>query len=278
MAFQSKRHALGQHFLKSPQVVETIIESFVHELSQSPFAHVLEIGPGKGALTRPLIQQLKNLSHLQTFTLAEKDEKFVQTWEESQKNEKLPFEWNLLEGDFLKQPPSLWQKKEGLAVISNLPYSSGTAILIELAKLDSSVGMMVLMFQAEVAMRLRAEPRTPHRGSLSVWFQNLWDVKTVCGVPPDAFKPPPRVHSEVIFCKRRSSPRIQIEHEDEPRWESFLRGCFAHRRKMLRSIAYLRNALGEAGIDGTKRAEALDFAEWEALYRAFQLEKKSHIV
>jgi 16S rRNA (adenine1518-N6/adenine1519-N6)-dimethyltransferase len=129
------------------------------------------------------------------------------------------------------------------------------------------------MFQAEVAYRLRAEPETKSWGSLSIWIQNRWDVTKLVFAPPGAFSPPPDVDSEVVVLKRRDEPRIKIPEgaQYEEAWEKLLKSCFQHRRKMLRSgIApgIYRNALEASGVDGTKRAEALDWNEWGRLFEA----------
>jgi 16S rRNA (adenine1518-N6/adenine1519-N6)-dimethyltransferase len=147
-----------------------------------------------------------------------------------------------------------------MGVVSNLPYSTGTAILDRLAR--EEIPFMVLMFQAEVAQRLRAEPSTKAWGSLSIWLQNRWDVTRLCGVPPGAFSPPPDVDSEVVVLRRRAEPRVAVKSEEA--WEKLLKVSFAHRRKMLRGSLPppYKAALEKAEIDGTKRAEALGWDEW----------------
>lgn len=268
MPAQGKRRALGQHFLKDQALANAIAERGVKEALESGCKSLLEIGPGRGAITLPLFEQLKNSPSIRNFQLIEKDEYLAQKWKEQETGH--PFSVRV--GDFLEVPESEWLGHSDLplAVVSNLPYSSGTAILDRLARHTESIPVMVLMFQAEVAKRLRAEPSTKERGSLSIWIQNLWDVEKFLAVPPHAFAPPPEVNSEVVILKRRAQARIPntTNPEDAVIWESFLKVCFAHRRKMLRSSLPWRNALELSGVDGTKRAEALQWQEWEQLFQA----------
>jgi 16S rRNA (adenine1518-N6/adenine1519-N6)-dimethyltransferase len=179
------------------------------------------------------------------------------------------------DADFLELAQEQWLAHAPLTVVSNLPYSSGTAIFTRLAHDPEKVRGMVLMFQAEVAQRLRASLSTKDWGTLSIWTQNRWDVKKLITVPPGAFFPPPQVQSEVVVLVPRTELRIPgTSGENEKSWEGLLKACFTHRRKMLRAglpkTGPLRNALELSGVDDTKRAEALDWNEWEKLFRALR--------
>lgn len=258
MPAYGKRRALGQHFLKDGRIVEHIVQA-AHQLAQENHCRaLLEIGPGKGAITESLLQ----LFGSESFVLSERDRDLAAYW----KGRGLRVE----EGDFLDLPKERWLIGTPLAVVSNLPYSAGTAILTRLACYPDAIPFMVLMFQAEVAERLRAHPDTKAWGSLSIWIQNHWEVKKLCHVPPGAFSPPPEVQSEVVTLKARSQPIIATP--DEKMWEFLLKTAFSQRRKMLRScfrgVESLRNALVLSGVDGTKRAEALSWEEWANLYSA----------
>lgn len=258
MPVYGKRRALGQHFLKDARITQLIADT-AHQLSEEQQCRkLLEIGPGKGALTAPLLK----IFGPDCLVLSERDRELAAYW----KTQGLRIE----EGDFLDLPEERWLIDRPLAVVSNLPYSAGTAILTRLARYYESIPYMVLMFQAEVAERLRAHPDTKAWGSLSIWIQNRWDVKKLCHVPPGAFSPPPDVQSEVVILRARAQPVIQIS--DEKKWESLLKTAFSHRRKMLRSCfrgaEHLKKALEISGLDGTKRAEALSWDEWRVLYSA----------
>jgi 16S rRNA (adenine1518-N6/adenine1519-N6)-dimethyltransferase len=268
MATHGRRRALGQHFLKDIGICQAIADAAIEESRKHHCIGLLEIGPGKGAITQPILQRLSAEPAIQKFVLVERDARLAQFWKEQEFPPGREVQVRI--GDFMEIPTEQWLVKSPLAVVSNLPYSAGTAIVTRLAQETEKIPVMVLMFQAEVAKRLRAAPSTKERGSLSVWIQNRWDVRKLLFVPPKAFSPPPEVDSEVVVLTRRETPWIQFasDSKEEKLWESLLRACFAHRRKMLRSVVPWRNALELSGVDGTKRAEALDWPEWARLYEA----------
>lgn len=276
----SKRRALGQHFLIDQALIGKIVDKALELAGQTQVAGLFEIGPGRGALTLPLLQKNRTSSLTLPLIVCERDRELAAYWSAQGDTQKGV---QVLAGDFLDLDESLWLPPAGkkIGVVSNLPYSAGTAIFTRLARHPDKVPFMVLMFQAEVARRLRAEPGQKEWGSLSVWTQNIWDVTRLAHVPPRAFKPPPKVDSEVVILVPREQPRIQIPskspnlpnlQEPEELWERLLKVAFAHRRKMLRSglpaSGPWRNALVQASVDGTKRAEALSWEEWRKLFEA----------
>jgi 16S rRNA (adenine1518-N6/adenine1519-N6)-dimethyltransferase len=264
VATTGRRRALGQHFLKDARIAGVIAEVAVSEARKLGCQALLEIGPGKGAITHPILDRLGGADSKLPFRVCEKDPRLVAFWKERGSPE-------VIEGDFLERAQAEWLRERPLAVVSNLPYSVGTAILTRLAAHWDSIPVMVLMFQAEVAARVRAEVSTRAWGSLSVWIQNRWDVARLLHVKPGAFNPPPEVDSEVVVLRARVEPRIAVGPEHEALWEQLIRVSFAHRRKMLRSglpPGPWRNALEVAGVDGTKRAEALSWEEWRSLFEA----------
>lgn len=264
-----KRRALGQHFLKDRAIATKIAVTAIDGLIENRCAALLEIGPGKGAITDLLLDQLHQKAPQVPAILCERDRALADEWKTKAS---LHPGVRVESGDFLELPESAWLSKTPLAVASNLPYSAGTAIVIRLAAFPDRIPIMVLMFQAEVAQRLRAEIGTKAWGSLSIWIQNQWKVEKLCAVPPGAFSPPPDVNSEVVVLTPRSTPYVILGNTEKQKrlWESLLKACFAHRRKMLRSSLPepYKNALDRAGLDGTKRAEALDWDEWNRFYRA----------
>lgn len=266
-----KRRALGQHFLRDRNVIDKIARTAVDEAHRLGCRALLEIGPGRGAITRPLFELLEaDPRQIQRVTLAERDRGLAYDWSESAKDRlvKIP-ELVVEECDFNELADDKWLSIHPLAVASNLPYSAGTAILQKLARHTAEIPVMVLMFQAEVAARLRALPGTKAWGSLSIWTQNAWDVRKLCAVPPGAFAPPPDVDSEVVVLLRREKPHVEID--DPARWDALLKASFAHRRKMLRSglpEGPMREALERSGIEPTLRAEALSWEQWRSFYQA----------
>lgn len=234
MATQGRRRALGQHFLKDRGIARMIAHEVINLATQKGCHSLLEIGPGKGAITLPLLELIGPTPQppLQEFIIAERDMRIVEEWRHYFAEH--PTQGTRVEpGDFLELPEERWLNTPPLAVASNLPYSAGTAILTRLARQAAKIPFMVLMFQAEVARRLRADTGTKEWGSLSIWIQNRWTVKKLASVPPSAFRPPPDVDSEVVILTRRELPRIEVQ--DEALWENLLKVFFAHRRKMLRS-------------------------------------------
>jgi 16S rRNA (adenine1518-N6/adenine1519-N6)-dimethyltransferase len=264
-----KRRALGQHFLRDKSIATLIAETAVKGAHERGAVALLEIGPGKGAITDLLLDELKAKAPLLPMLLSERDRELAAQWRVRAHMEK---DLEVAEGDFLELPESTWLARTPLAVASNLPYSAGTAIVVRLAEHPDKIPIMVLMFQAEVAQRLRAEPGTKSWGSLSIWIQNQWEVRKLCAVPPGAFAPPPDVDSEVVVLTPRANPYVAVGKGERERklWDSLLKTSFAHRRKMLRSSLPepFRNALERSGLDGTKRAEALNWDEWSRFYQA----------
>lgn len=266
MPAHPRRKAFGQHFLKDKALCERLTDLCSEKLLEAKCKSLLEIGPGAGALTEPMIRKLADLPNVR-FGVAEMDRKWADHWKGVVR---------VWDADFLEVPESEWLASPPLGVLSNLPYASGTAILLRLAEHPEQIPFMILMFQAEVAQRLRAESKSKSWGSLSLWIQNLWDVTKVAAVPPGAFQPPPDVDSEVVLLLPRSSPRLESMRpgnaEDLRTWDKLLRACFMHRRKMLRAglsaHPRFKAALDPAGIDPTLRAEALNWEQWDRLFAA----------
>ncbi|NDG83642.1 MAG: ribosomal RNA small subunit methyltransferase A [Proteobacteria bacterium] len=258
----NKQKAFGQHFLKDPAIIGTIVDAALAAVAKNPGATLLEIGPGRGAITRPLLERLP----LEVpFVLAERDRELIDFWSGESRVK------NLLKGDFLDQPDETLDALGPMVVVSNLPYSAGTAITVRLCARTKQIPEMILMFQAEVAKRLYSGASTPDRGSLSLFVQNEWDVERVCAVPPGAFNPPPKVQSEVVRLVRRATPRIPLAGADEAEWNGLLKLAFQHRRKMLKgnlSGTAWQQALEKSGVDPAKRAEALEWEEWIRLWNA----------
>lgn len=269
MPASPRRKALGQHFLRDANITARIADTVAEHARATGCQALLEIGPGRGAITEPLIERLDLMPRIQKFMMVEKDARLAGDWRiKTALYPRLGIE----EGDFLELDEAKWLIGKPLAVASNLPYSVGTAILDRLARRHAEIPFMVLMFQAEVAARLRAEPDSRSWGSLSIWIQNRWQVTKILHAPPGAFHPPPDVDSEVVLLTRRAQPLIAMTLEQEPHFEKLVKAGFAHRRKMLRSCLATqpeyKAALERAGIDPTLRAEALGWDDWRNWFAA----------
>lgn len=272
MATRGKRRAYGQHFLRDPGIISRIAEAALQECARVGALTLLEIGPGKGAITEELLAALQQRRASppapRRLVLCERDLEFGERWRARASE----FPWLQVEvQDFLELDLVPLLAMSPIAVVSNLPYSVGTAILVRLARHADQIPAMTLMFQAEVAQRVRAHPGSRSWGSLSVFIQNRFEVEKLLTARPGAFIPPPEVDSEVVVLRRRERPSVDVRGFEDL-WDQLLKACFAHRRKMLRSClpkgSLFRNALAVSGVDDTKRAEALDWADWSRLFQA----------
>lgn len=248
--FNLHRRLFGQHFLKDPSVCKKIVDHFLEKSHAAE--QLIEIGPGRGALTQILLAQTQK-----PVLLIEKDRDLVAFWKGQ----------NVLEADATQLDyGSLLKTHTG--ILSNLPYSAGTAILLQLVRFPQKICHMTLMFQKEVADRLLAQPGK--LTSLAISVQNHWEVKPLLTVKPGAFSPPPKVDSQVISMQPRSQPMITA---DTLALDRLLKIAFKQKRKMLRSVlgkgSVALQALETVGIDPTRRAETLNFVEWKKWFEQF---------
>ena len=217
------RKRFGQNFLQD----NGIIYSIVALINPSADMHVIEIGPGLGALTLPL---LENLDHLD---LLEIDRDLVAFW-----NEKNLQGLTVIEGDALKFDFLAWAQsrstKQGLCkVVGNLPYNISSSLLFHLVSAADSIDEQVFMLQAEVVERMVAKEGSSDFSRLSVMLQARYDMELVLEVPPEAFDPQPKVNSAVV----RMIPRrdFALSHTQWNALEKVVAAAFSQRRKMLRT-------------------------------------------
>ena len=217
------RKRFGQNFLQDSGVIYSIIAA----INLSENMHVIEIGPGLGALTRPL---LSNLHHLD---LLEIDRDLVAYW--NQENLK---GLNVIEGDALKFDFLGWANARpangGLCkVVGNLPYNISSPLLFHLVSAAHAIDEQVFMLQAEVVERMVSEAGGSEFSRLSVMLQARYDMEQILEVPPEAFDPQPKVNSAVV----RMIPRRDFSLSDA-QWhalEKVVAAAFSQRRKMLRT-------------------------------------------
>jgi 16S rRNA (adenine1518-N6/adenine1519-N6)-dimethyltransferase len=217
------RKRFGQNFLQDSGVIYSIVAA----INPSENMHVIEIGPGLGALTRPL---LSNLDHLD---LLEIDRDLVAYW--NQQNLK---GLNVIEGDALKFDFLEWANthpaNSGLCkVIGNLPYNISSPLLFHLVSAAHAIDEQVFMLQAEVVERMVSKAGGSEFSRLSVMLQARYDMELVLEVPPEAFDPQPKVNSAVV----RMIPRKDF-NLSAAQWhalEKVVAAAFSQRRKMLRT-------------------------------------------
>ena len=221
------RKRFGQNFLIDQGVISRIIQS----LNRSSRARVLEIGPGLGALTQPLLEQLQDLEILEI------DRDLVQYWQEQKEKKQLQglliYEGDALQFDFKRWAQEARKNKQYVCLVGNLPYNISSPLLFHLISGAPWINEQVFMLQAEVVQRITANPGDSEYGRLSVMLQARYHVDFLMDVPPSAFEPRPKVDSAVI----RMIPRKDFALSDA-QWNSLsdlVALAFAQRRKMLRS-------------------------------------------
>ncbi|HEX7812485.1 MAG TPA: 16S rRNA (adenine(1518)-N(6)/adenine(1519)-N(6))-dimethyltransferase RsmA [Burkholderiales bacterium] len=239
------RKRFGQNFLEDGAVIESIVAA----INPRPGERMVEIGPGLGALTAPLLRAVGRLE------VVEIDRDIVRRLRARFPPDILSIhEGDALETDFGALGP-------GLRVAGNLPYNISTPILFHLTTFAAAVRDCHFMLQREVVQRMAAAPDTAEYGRLSVMLQYRWRIETLFDVPPTAFNPQPRVWSSIV----RMSPHLTLPNEarDEHRLAEVVTAAFGQRRKTLRNA--LRALIGEQelvglGVDPGARGETLDVA------------------
>jgi 16S rRNA (adenine1518-N6/adenine1519-N6)-dimethyltransferase len=249
------RRALGQHFLFDANLTSRIART----AGDLRGRNVIEIGPGPGGLTRSLLA-----TGAQSVVAVEKDPRCVAALGELVTA--YPGRILVVEADALRidaralvPPPRV--------VVANLPYNVATPLLLGWLSHIGDFEGFTLMFQKEVALRLRAAPGTPHYGRLSVIVQWLAEVEYAFTVDPRAFTPPPRVSSAVVTLRPRPAP---LAPADGSALQRITAAAFGQRRKMLRgNLRCLAIDPASVGIDPTRRAEDLTIEEFCALARLY---------
>lgn len=211
------KKSLGQNFLVSDHVVKKIIEA----AKATRIDNLVEIGPGLGALTDFLIHNHPN------YTAIEMDHELSAYWSKHG--------LSVVQGDALQID---WSNLTAQILVSNLPYQISSSIVIERSIYTYKIEVMILMFQKEVAQRIRAQEQTEHYGMLSVIAQEFWQIETVCDAGPKDFDPPPKIASRVLKFQRKES---SIENRKD--YLQFVKMCFQQRRRILKSN--LPNAMSE---------------------------------
>jgi 16S rRNA (adenine1518-N6/adenine1519-N6)-dimethyltransferase len=210
---------------------------------------ILEIGPGEGALTRPLLERVERLEAIEI------DRDLAARLQAEFPRERLVVHCaDALEFDFGACRP-------GVRLVGNLPYNVSTPLLFELARYAGRVRDMHFMLQAEVVDRMVAAPSTPEYGRLSVMLQTRFRMARLFRVPPGAFRPPPKVESAVV--RLVPLPPADRPRVDERTFAEVVAAAFSARRKMLRNALPLGAAdFAELAIDPRLRPENLSPAEY----------------
>lgn len=260
------KKSFGQNFLIDENYISRIISALDPQTEET----IIEIGAGRGALTKNLIESGANVIavELERDMIAVLKEKFTET-------EK----FQLIESDALKvnfaeliknAHPEV--KNPKCKLIANLPYYISTAILQKIIEQRKCFSELILMFQREVVERITAEVGDSERGFLSVLVQNYLETENLFTVPPEAFRPAPKVYSAVVRLKPKAGNPI----ENDKLFRQIVSAAFMQKRKTIYNnlknlklenqteIDWLQ-ILAKAEIEPTRRAETLDLEEWRNL-------------
>lgn len=237
----------GQNFL----VDQSIINSLIQAIAPQPEDLMVEIGPGLGAMTQPLIK------HLQHLHVVEIDRDIINWMQGFYPADKITIHnYDVLKFDFNNIG-------ERIRVVGNLPYNISSPILFKLLENTAQIIDMHFMLQKEVVERMVAQPSTSEYGRLSVMLQYKLQMEYLVTVPPDAFDPAPKVESAFVRCV----PHAQLPYpaHDEALFAKVVLQAFGQRRKTLRNT--LKGLLDDEGfatlnIDSQQRAENLSVAEF----------------
>jgi 16S rRNA (adenine1518-N6/adenine1519-N6)-dimethyltransferase len=245
------RKRFGQHFLHDPSVLQRIAQA----VDPRPGEHILEIGPGQGALTALLLERA------QTLDAVEIDRDLAATL-----RERWPGKLRLHEADALRFDFATLARERGgrLRIVGNLPYNISTPLLFHLLDSVDHVVDLHVMLQKEVVERMAAVPGSKDYGRLTAMLAPRLSVQWLFDVGPGAFHPPPRVWSAVARITVRPQPLFEIPEA----YARVVAAAFSQRRKTLRNS--LRGIVGPeaweaTGLDPGARAEVLAPAQFAAL-------------
>ena len=266
------RKRLGQHWLRDQRVLQRIVAA----ARIQPGDRLLEIGPGRGALTHHLLA-----TPAAAIVAVELDRQLMAGLQQRFGADE---RFSLLQGDALDlvgQPLACNPNK----VVANIPYNITGPLLQQLM---GSVAQprrpqfqrLVLLLQKEVADRITALPGSPACGALTIRMQLLAAAQTVCMVPPACFSPPPEVNSAVVVLTPHPPDQRPYAPEQAPLLERLLRVAYSGRRKMLRNtlagiwpLASLELAGRQAAVPLSQRPQDLNPRQWVALSRALALSR-----
>ncbi|HXU93574.1 MAG TPA: 16S rRNA (adenine(1518)-N(6)/adenine(1519)-N(6))-dimethyltransferase RsmA [Gallionella sp.] len=250
MMHKAKKH-FGQNFLVDQQIIADIVAAIRPE----PDDNMVEIGPGLGALTRPL---LKRLNHLH---VVEIDRDIIARLEHDYPQQNADRKLTIHAGDALAFDFATLPAP--LRIVGNLPYNISSPLLFHFAAYAERVTDMHFMLQNEVVERMVAEPSTPAYGRLSVMLQYRFYMEKLLDVPPESFRPAPKVDSAIV--RMIPLPAAEIAVRNEKLFAEVVGAAFGQRRKTLRNTlrGYLEEAdFAQLGIDAQLRAENLSVAEF----------------
>ena len=245
------RKRFGQHFLTDGAILDAIVAA----IDPKPGEALVEIGPGLGAMTDPLVARCEKL------TVIELDRDLAARLRKRS-------ELEVIESDVLQVDIAALARRCGqkLRIVGNLPYNISTPIMFHLLGAVDHVVDQHFMLQKEVVDRMAAAPGSKDYGRLSVMLQWRYDIESVLDVPPESFDPPPRVDSAVV----RMQPLPLTQAVDAALLEELVRVAFSQRRKMLRNTLgrWLEERRFTGEFDLQRRAEEVPVGDYLGLVAA----------
>lgn len=259
MGLQAKK-SLGQNFLVSDGVIGKILA----QVKSLDFDQLIEVGPGPGALTDLLLELGK------PYVSIELDNLVIKYWKKKG--------IEIHHADALQIPWKQFYRGSKNLLVSNLPYQISSSLVIDRSLESEGLDCMVLMFQKEVAQRIRADESSEHYGLLSVIAQSFWEIALVSEAGPGDFSPAPKVASRVLVFKRKKV----LKPANREEFLGFVKQAFQQRRKLLRKNlhSYLQKVkkteadleawLVSKGHTPMARAEELSVKEFLELHEVLQ--------
>jgi 16S rRNA (adenine1518-N6/adenine1519-N6)-dimethyltransferase len=252
------RKRFGQHFLSDGGVIDAIVQAIAPQAGQA----MVEIGPGLGAMTQPLVERLGAL------TVIELDRDLAARLRTRAQLQVI--ESDVLLVDFSALKPTGTDARGRLRVVGNLPYNISTPILFHLLDFAAHIEDQHFMLQKEVVDRMVAAPDTADFGRLSVMLQWRYQMENVLAVGPQSFTPPPRVDSAVVRMRPLATPVLQ----DALLLGPLVQAAFSQRRKLLRHTlgAFLEKNNFAGNFDLQRRAQEVPVTEYIALTKELALQ------
>ena len=243
------RKRFGQNFLTDQKIIERIVATIAPKHNDN----LLEIGPGQGAMTLPLLERVNQLN------VIEIDRDLIKILAAYNKSNLVINQGDALNFDLnLFNPP--------IRVVGNLPYNISSPILFHLLDNRDKIIDMTFMLQKEVVERMSASHGSKIYGRLSVMMQAFFEVELIFVVPPESFDPAPKVDSAIVYLTPLKSCKVG----DIDIFEKVVKAAFSHRRKTLRNCLKSLLTQEQTGVDLSQRAEMLDIDTFITLAKDYE--------
>jgi 16S rRNA (adenine1518-N6/adenine1519-N6)-dimethyltransferase len=243
------RKRFGQNFLVDDQIINRIISTINPKNNEI----IVEIGPGKGALTLPILEHLDHLN------VIEIDRDLVSLLNSVQQDKLTIFEADALQFDFNQFP-------QKIRVIGNLPYNISSPLLFHLLDFREQIIDMTFMLQKEVVDRIVATHGNKTYGRLSVMMQAFFEVESMFIVPKESFEPQPKIESAILYLKTRTEPLVK----NPKLLEEIVKIAFSQRRKTLKNCLKSIINQSQTEIDLSQRAEMLSIENFITLMNDYE--------